>query len=154
MIPWPRGTRVQCVHADDVAQAYLAAVRARAGGAFNIAAPDVLRDGQVAALLSGGRRVTVPNGMIRGAAAAAWNARVIPASPGWLDLASTSPVLTATRARDVLGWRPTHSGFETMAEVLDGIADGAGTSSPPLRPRRGAKGTVQTRTQPSLAREG
>jgi UDP-glucose 4-epimerase len=134
-VPLPAGTAVQAVHADDVAQAYLAAVRGRFGGAFNIAAHDVVRAPEVADILAGGRAVAVPPRLMRAAALAAWKARALATSPGWLDLADRSPLMATDRAREVLGWAPHRSAFDTLAELFDGMRDGAGTSSPPLRPR-------------------
>ena len=136
VLPWPRGMRLQSVHADDVAQAYLAAVRARPGGAFNIAADDVLGGTEIATLLSGGRLVDVPTGVARAAISAGWNARVVPMSPGWIDMAAAVPVMSTARAKELLGWSPRHTAFDTVAEILGGMVDGSGTASPPLRPRR------------------
>ena len=131
--------RLQAVHADDVAQAYLAAVRTKAGGAFNIAADDVLGGRDIASLLSGGRYREVPTAAVRAAVSAGWNARLVPVSPGWIDMAAAAPVMDTTRARDQLGWSPRRSALDTVAEVVAGMADGAGTASPPLRPRGGKR---------------
>ena len=135
ILPWPSDTRVQAVHADDVARAYLAAVRNRPGGAINVAADDSLGGAEIASILSGGRWREVPRSAVRGAVSAAWTARLVPVSPGWVDMAAHVPLMATDRARDVLDWRPEHSALETVAEVVRGIADGAGTSSPPLRRR-------------------
>jgi len=137
LIGWPHNTRVQSLHADDVAQAYLGAVRVRPGGALNVAADDVLSGPQIAGLLSGGRYKEVPAPAVRAAVSAGWNARVLPVSPGWLDMAANITLMSTARARDVLGWAPRHTALETIAEVLDGMVEGAGTASPPLRKRRG-----------------
>jgi len=134
-ITWPYSTRVQSVHADDVAQAYLGAVRTRPGGALNIAADDVLGGPQIASLLSGGRFQEVPALAVRAAVSAGWNARVLPVSPGWVDMAATITLMSTARARSVLGWEPRHTALDTVAEVLDGMVEGVGTASPPLRPR-------------------
>ena len=139
VLPWPSGMRLQAVHADDVAQAYLLAMRARAGGAVNIAADDVLGGAEIARLLSGGRLVEVPTAAARAAVSAGWNSRVVPISPGWIDMAASAPVMSTARARTELGWSPVHSAYDTVAEVLGGMVDGAGTASPPLRPRGGSK---------------
>jgi nucleoside-diphosphate-sugar epimerase len=136
-MPWPEGTRVQALHADDAAQAYLAAIRRRVGGAFNIAADDVLDGEAVAELMAAGRLVALPKAAVRAAVATAWNSRLVPVSPGWVDMAAGSPIMDTTRARELLAWAPVRSARETVAEVLQGMADGAGTASPPLRPRGG-----------------
>jgi nucleoside-diphosphate-sugar epimerase len=139
VLPWPSGMRLQGLHADDVAQAYLGAVRARPGGALNVAADDVLGGAQVASLLSGGRFREVPALAVRAAVSAGWNARVLPVSPGWIDMAATIPLMSTARARAELGWAPRHTALHTVAEVLGGIVDGAGTASAPLRPRDGGR---------------
>jgi len=136
--PWPSGTRIQALHADDVAAAYMAAVRARVGGAFNVAADDVLEGSDLARLLAGGRLREAPAAVLHGAVAAAWNARLVPVSAGWVDMAAGSPIMDTARAREILGWTPRRSAYDTIAEILAGMADGAGTESPPLRARRGA----------------
>ncbi|WP_430868671.1 NAD-dependent epimerase/dehydratase family protein [Demequina aurantiaca] len=136
-ITWPDSMRVQALHADDVAQAYLGAVRVRPGGALNVAADDVLGGPQIASLLSGGRFQEVPTLAVRAAVSAGWNARALPVSPGWIDMAATIPLMSTDRARSELGWAPRHTALNTVAEVLDGMVEGAGTASPPLRPRRG-----------------
>jgi nucleoside-diphosphate-sugar epimerase len=135
VLPWPSGMRLQGLHADDVAQAYLGAVRARPGGALNVAADDVLGGPQIASLLSGGRFTEVPALAVRAAVSAGWNARMLPISPGWIDMAATIPLMSTARVRAELGWEPRHTALQTVAGVLGGIVDGAGTASAPLRPR-------------------
>jgi UDP-glucose 4-epimerase len=139
VLPWPRGVRVQAVHADDVASAVLSALAIGATGSFNLAADDVLRRDEVAALVSSGRAVDVPVPVARAALAAAWRLRAVHLGPGWLDLAAGVPLLDTSRARDVLGWAPTWSATAALGELLDGLAAGAGTVSPVLRPRRRAR---------------
>jgi nucleoside-diphosphate-sugar epimerase len=136
-LPWPRGLRLQAVHADDLASAYREIVVRRQRGPFNIAADDVLHAADVAGLVSGGRYREVAPELARAVVAAAWHARIVPVSPGWVDLAGAVPVLDTGRAAHLLGWHPVHSSLESLAEVLAGIAEGAGNASPPLRPRRG-----------------
>ncbi|MBX9245746.1 NAD-dependent epimerase/dehydratase family protein [Actinotalea ferrariae] len=143
VLPWPRGVRVQAVHADDLAQALRAILLDQHVGAFNIAADDVLRAPQVAALLSGGRHVEVPVPLVRAAVHGAWLARAIHISPGWVDLAAGIALMSTERARTVLGWRPRHTAVEALAAVLGGMVDGVGTASPPMRPRaRGGRSLV------------
>lgn len=137
LLPWPRGLRVQAVHAEDLADAFREAVVRQARGAFNIAAPDVVRGPDAAALVSGARLREVPARAARLALSAGWHARAVPVGPGWLDMGMNVPLLDTTRAERGLGWRPRWTGVQALHEVLRGIAAGAGTSSPPLRPRRG-----------------
>ena len=137
VLAWPRGLRVQAVHADDLASAYREVIVRRQQGAFNVAAADVLHGEDLAALVAGGRHRGVSLSLARAVIAAAWHARLLPVGPGWVDLAGAVPVLDTTRAQHLLGWRPTRSSAESVVEAVEGMARGAGTASPPLRPRRG-----------------
>ena len=136
VLPWPTGLRLQAVHADDVADAYREAVVRRVRGAFNIAAPDVLRGPDVADVVARGRLRDVPVSEARAVLAAAWHARAVPVGPGWLDMALAAPLLDTSRAERELDWRPQWSAVDAVRDLVDGIAAGAGTASPPLRPRR------------------
>lgn len=142
VLPWPRGVRVQAVHADDVGEAVREVVLRGTTGAVNLAADDVLDRDVVAEVLAGGRAVDVPLALARGGLDAAWRARAAHLSPGWLDLAAGVPLLDTARASRELGWSPTRSARDSLRELVDGLVDGAGTASPVLRPRR--------RSRPSL----
>lgn len=135
VMPWPRGFRLQAVHADDMAQAYLLAVLKRASGAFNIAADDVLHGRDVAKIAAGGGPlIEVPPPVVRTLLAVAYALHLVPVDPGWLDMASGAPVMDTTRAKEVLGWRPTHTAASSMASLMAGMAGGRGTASAPMRP--------------------
>lgn len=135
VLPWPRGLRLQVVHADDVAAAYREAVVRRVRGPFNVAAPGLLRAQDVAPLVGADRVVDVPRGLARAAVTIGWHTRVVPVGPGWLDMAFAAPVLDAGRAARELGWHAEHDAASTLGEAVRGIVAGAGTASPPLRPR-------------------
>jgi len=135
VLPWPRGLRLQAVHADDVADAVREAVVRQVRGPFNLAGPGVVRGPDVAALVAGARLREVPPAVARAALSAAWHARLVPVGPGWLDMAMSAPLLDTTRAGRELGWRPVHPGVAAVHAAVRGIAAGAGTASPPLRPR-------------------
>lgn len=124
----------QAVHADDAADAYLLAIRSRLPGAFNIAADPILGPADLAAALGARRVLRVPLGLLRGVAAATWHLRLQPTTPGWIDLAGSSPVMDTTRARTELGWRPRMSATDALNELVTGMADQAGAQSPPLTP--------------------
>lgn len=125
LVPLPRLVQTQIVHADDLADAFWRAVDRRIGGAFNIAGEPVLGPDDFASAL-GGRWVRVRVPPIRRALGAAWRLRLIPLDPGWLDLATQSPLMTTDRARTLLGWSPTHDSHAALAELLNGLAAGAG----------------------------
>jgi hypothetical protein len=105
-------------------------------GPFNVAAPDVLRGQDLADVVSRGRLLEVPVAQARAAVAVGWHARAVPVGPGWLDMALAAPLLDTTRAERELDWRPTRSGIDAVRDLVGGIATGAGTASPPMRPRR------------------
>lgn len=136
VLPWPRGLRLQAVQADDLADAFREAVVRQVRGAFNIAGPGIMRGPDVAALVAGARLREVPVGAARAAVAGGWHARVVPVGPGWLDMALAAPVLDTARAARELDWRPRWSGVQALHQLVEGVAAGAGTASPPLRPRR------------------
>ena len=76
----------------------------------------------------------MPRRILRAGIAAAWHARLVPADPRLLDLFLELPLLQCARARTELGWSPEHDATHAVAELLDGMADGAGASTPPLAP--------------------
>jgi nucleoside-diphosphate-sugar epimerase len=133
VLPLPPGLRFQAVHADDIADAYARALTREVHGAFNVAADPVIDAGVLADVLAT-RAVRAPRAVVRAAAALAWRAHLAPADPALLDLVLGLPLLDTTRAREELGWTPRHSSVDALRELIDGIADGAGGSTPPLTP--------------------
>lgn len=135
-VPDTPGLRFQAVHGDDVGEAYRLAVTRPASGAFNIAADPVIDPPALAELL-GARLVPVSGWALRSAAAVAWHLRLIPASPGLVDLVLRMPIMDVTRARDELGWRPRHTALDALRELLEGLRTSAGMDTPPLSPETG-----------------
>lgn len=133
VLPLPRGLRVQAVHADDVAEAYRRAVVGEVRGAFNIAAEPMLDADGVAAVL-GARALRVPPRLVRSLLSVGWRARLVPAEPSLFDLFIRLPTISSQRARDELGWSPRHSSHEALGELVGGLRDGAGGTTPPLVP--------------------
>lgn len=144
LLPGVAGVRFQAVHADDVANAYhLVLTTPTVSGAFNIATDDVLNLRTVADILRTRSPLELPFGLTRTAADVAWRARLTPTPAGWLDLAAQAPIMSSQRARNELGWTPTHTGKATLAELLDGMRHGDGGATPPLE--RGAGGPFRLR---------
>ena len=56
--------------------------------------------------------------------------------------ASTRPLVSSERIRDELGWHARRSALETINEVIDGLADGAGAGTAPLAPDTGLLGRL------------
>jgi UDP-glucose 4-epimerase len=129
--PSVTGLRFQCVHAEDVASAFAAAVLGDAAGAFNVAGEPVLAGGTPAELLSA-RPLAISPALARRAVATAWHARLTSISPDWVDLGLGAPLMDTRRASDVLGWEPAHGARETLAELLRGLQRGDDGPTPPL----------------------
>lgn len=126
---------LQTVHARDVADAFLrAVVREDARGPFNLAAEPPLTTAEFAALFDA-RAPRVPYALARAAHAAAYRARAVPSPPQLLDALRSLPVMSTGRAREQLGWRPAVGAADAVAELLAGLRDAAGGSTPPLRER-------------------
>jgi hypothetical protein len=51
-----------------------------------------------------------------------------------LDLLLGLPLLDTGRAERELGWTPRRSAHDAMAELVGGMAEGAGGPTPPLAP--------------------
>ncbi|RSS54521.1 NAD-dependent epimerase/dehydratase family protein [Streptomyces sp. WAC07061] len=131
-LPAVTGLRFQALHTDDAAQAYRAAVVRPVRGPFNLVADPVLDTAAVAGLLRA-RTVPLPAAAARAALAAAWRMHLAPAAPGLLDAVLRLPLLDAGRARDELGWVPARTSTEAVGAFLQGLRDGAGLDTPPLR---------------------
>lgn len=136
ILPGHPRLRVQAVHSRDLGEAFARAVTGDVSGSFNVAAPPVL-GAAVLAERTGGRAVRLSPGLVRGAAAAAYHMRLIPTEPGWVDLARAAPLMRTDRARAELGWRPERSADRALADLLEGLGEGASLPTPPLRPQRG-----------------
>ncbi|GIG88823.1 NAD-dependent epimerase/dehydratase family protein [Plantactinospora endophytica] len=137
LVPRHRRLRIQVVHADDAAEAYLRALRSDRTGAFNIAAEPVL-DGPLVAAELGGWAAPLPLALLRLLNRVAWRGRLVPADEGWLEMGAAVPLMDCSRAERELGWRPRRDARDALRELLAGIAVGAGTASPPMRPARRA----------------
>jgi nucleoside-diphosphate-sugar epimerase len=135
VVPDIDGLRFQAVHSLDAGEAYRLAIVGDTRGAFNIAAEPVLDPDTLARAL-GARKLPLPARLVRGGMAATWRLRLQPTPPDWLDMGLSVPIMDTTRARDVLGWEPSHSSVEAIRDVLSGIADAAGEPTPPLESAR------------------
>jgi len=143
LLPLPPRMVVQCVHAEDVAEAYrLAALEPDARGAYNVATEPVL-DHATLGRFFGARVVTVPSKPLRALADLTWRAHLQPTPPGWLDMGLAVPVMDTTRAREQLGWSPRHDATDTLADLLAGMREPAGLDTPPLEPRAGGPARVR-----------
>jgi UDP-glucose 4-epimerase len=133
VVPDLPGLRFQALHSLDAAEAFRQAVVRDVRGAFNLAADPVLDARELARLL-GARAVRLPSAAVRTAVAAAWQLRLLPASPHLFDAVLRLPIMNVDRARTELGWQPRHSSLAAIGEFLAGLRDGAGMDTPPLAP--------------------
>jgi UDP-glucose 4-epimerase len=131
VLPDVPGLAVQLTHAEDVAEAFRAAVVRDVRGAFNLAAAPALTLPDVAELF-GARAVPVPPRLARALIRASWSTRLLPIDVGWFDLALRTPLLRSDRAVEELGWSPRWTGEQALLDVLAGLRDGAGDRTPPL----------------------
>lgn len=134
VVPRHHRLRAQCVHADDLADAYVRAVLSDVHGAFNVATEPVL-DGELAAVALRGRTVPVSPRLLRLVAAATWYARLQPTDPGWVRLAAGAPLMHTAKVRAELGWAPTRDATEALCDLVAGLAEGSGRATAALRPR-------------------
>jgi UDP-glucose 4-epimerase len=142
VLPDIPGLRFQAVHSSDVADAYRRAVLADdARGAYNVAAEPVLDLPSIADERHA-RTVRIPRRFARRAFAAAYGLRLHPSEPSWLDLALETPLISSERISRELGWSARHSALGAIADMLDGMADGAGGPTPPLAEPMGAGGRL------------
>ncbi|MFD8307374.1 SDR family oxidoreductase [Streptomyces sp. NPDC059690] len=134
-LPDVPGLRVQALHTDDAARAYVAALGTETRGAFNLAAEPWV-DAELLAEMLDTRPVRLPRVAARSAIAAAWNLHLLPASPHLFDAVLRLPLMDCTRARTELGWQPRHSATEVLREFLGGLQQGAGAPTEPMRGRK------------------
>lgn len=135
-VPDTPGLRFQVVHSTDVGEAFRLALTRPVSGAFNLAADPVIEPSVLAGSL-GARLVPVSGWTLRSAVAAAWHLRLLPASPGLVDLVLRMPIMDIGRARAELGWQPRHTALEAMGELFRGLRGAEGLDTPPLSPRTG-----------------
>ncbi len=150
VLPVPKGLRgMQAVHADDLGRAYAAAVVRRVAGAFNICADDVLAPQDLADIIDHGRFVELPARLVRAFLFGGHRAGLVAADEGWLDMATSVPMMDNSRAASELGWRPRVTAAEALRRLLRGMAEGRGAASVPLRPRDPADGRLPAARGPA-----
>lgn len=143
VVPDHPGLRFQVVHSSDCAEAFrLAVTLEHARGAYNVATEPVVDPAMLGRVL-GARPVSVPGGLLRGAADLTWRLRLQPTDPGWVDIVLRTPLLDTTRIRTELGWEPARGAEETLDEIVTGIVQGATGHTPPLS--REAGGPLRSR---------
>ncbi|MCF3118998.1 NAD-dependent epimerase/dehydratase family protein [Streptomyces arenae] len=132
LLPDVPGLRVQALHTEDAARAYVsAALGDEARGPFNLAVEPAL-DAHVLGESFHSKAVPVPRRAARSALAAAYGLHLVPASPQLFDAVLRLPLMDCSRARAVLGWEPRRTALEVVEELLRGMREGACGRTAPL----------------------
>ena len=141
---WPRtrGLQLQFVDSHDVAEAFRLALLSDATGAFNVAAEPVVDAARAAEALEA-FAVPTPAWLLRAAVAASWRLRLQPTDPGWVDMAVDLPIMSTRRAREELGWLPSRSADQALADFVAAVGRGDGYRTPPLDPATSGPGRVE-----------
>ena len=114
------GVPLQLVHADDVADALVAAVLGKGEpGIYNLAASGEITIADVAREM-GWRSVSMPKAAIDVTSELLDRLPLTPARAEWLHALRTPVVMDASRARTALGWKPHHDAIETLRETVAG----------------------------------
>lgn len=134
-LPFPKELMVQAVHADDVAAAYWLVLRARARGAFNVAAEPELGPEEFARAFRAKRPKAMSLGFLRSLVKWSWRTYMQRTDVGWLDIATQVPLISTQRLRTELGWVPRISATKALGEIVQAVAEKRGVAaSPPLWP--------------------
>jgi nucleoside-diphosphate-sugar epimerase len=134
LLPLDRSFVFSFVHAEDVADAIVRIIDRRSAGAFNLAAEPPVRRSDLAAML-GARAVHLPSRLLRPLVQASWRMHLQPVDRGWLDMAFSAPLLDTGRAQTELGWTPTWSSLDALADVGAGFRANGEAPGPVLQSR-------------------
>lgn len=122
VLPDP-GVRFQLVHHDDVASALCAGVLGSGEpGPYNLAGPGELTISDLAAEL-GWHSLPVPGLAVGAAAEVVARLPLLPAEAAWIEALRRPVLMSATRAREQLGWRPRHDARATLRETIAAARD-------------------------------
>jgi UDP-glucose 4-epimerase len=117
VLPDP-GVPFQLVHHDDVASAMRAAVLGRgAPGAYNLAGSGELTVKLLAEEL-GWYSIPVPELAVGAVAEMIGRLGFLPAQAQWIAAFREPVIMSASKARRELGWRPGHDALETLRETI------------------------------------
>jgi UDP-glucose 4-epimerase len=117
VLPDP-GTPFQLVHHDDVASAMRAAVLGRGHpGVYNLAGPGQLTVKQLAEEL-GWYSIPIPELAVDAAAEMIGRLGFLPAQAQWIAAFREPVIMSASKARRELGWRPRHDALDTLRETI------------------------------------
>ncbi len=137
LLPLPDRLVLQCVHGEDIGEAYRLAALSRGVRRLQHrrrpdphAASARARPGLPAAC-------ACPRSPCASSPTSASARTCSPRRAGWVDMGLQVPVMDTSRAREQLGWTPRHDAPEALRELLAGMREPAGLDTPPLEPRAG-----------------
>ena len=117
VLPDP-GVPFQLIHHDDVASAMRAGVLGRGKpGVYNLAGSGELNVKQLAAEL-GWYSVPVPDLAVGAAAQMVSRLGFLPAQAQWIAAFREPVIMSTSKARRELRWRPRHDALETLKETI------------------------------------
>jgi UDP-glucose 4-epimerase len=117
VLPDP-GVPFQLVHHDDVASAMRAGVLGRGTpGAYNLAGPGQLTVSQLAHEL-GWYSIPVPEVTVDAVAEITARLGFLPAEAQWVSAFREPVIMSTTKARRELGWRPKHNALQTLRDTI------------------------------------
>jgi len=115
VLPLPPSFEVQFVHVDDVAAAFIAALKPKASGVYNVAAEPPLTAAQIAAV-TGQHHLIVPRALL---AAGSRLLGLLPvADPDRLAFITYPILVDTSRIQTELGWRPEHDGLDCLEALF------------------------------------
>ena len=107
----------QCVHEDDLGDAFLRCiVAAGPPGAYNVAADGILTSADVAREY-GLRPLPLPAGPIQLAARTIAALPFLPPAAQWVEAASHPAIMDTTKAKNELGWTPRRTALEALRDT-------------------------------------
>jgi len=107
----------QCVHEDDLGDAFLRCiVAAGPPGAYNVAADGILTSADVAREY-GLWPLPLPAGPIQLAARTVAALPFLPPAAQWVEAASHPAIMDTTKAKNELGWTPRHTALEALRDT-------------------------------------
>jgi UDP-glucose 4-epimerase len=122
LLPDP-GVPFQLVHADDVAQALVAAtLGAGPPGVYNLAGDGSLTMTDLAREL-GWYAFPVPTMAVDATASVVSLMPFLPAEAHWIQVFRSSVLMDTTKARRELGWKPKRGGGAVLAELVKGARE-------------------------------
>lgn len=122
VIPDP-GVPFQLIHHDDVATALVAAVEGNGEpGRYNLAADGLLKMGDFARAL-GWWAIPAPGRLVGPVDDLLARVPGLPAEVAWLTAFRVAVVMDTDKAKDQLGWQPSHDAIETLNLTVEGARE-------------------------------